>query len=72
MTDENVGEADLLEGAIPEIAPVIAGELEGLGINLQLGEDGSVSVGPARGRREEEPPPEREDRRPPEEDEGGF
>ena len=70
--DGNVEEADLLEGAIPEIAPVIAGELEGLGIDLSVGEDGSVSVGPARGRREEEPPPEREERRPPEEDEGGF
>ncbi len=69
VLDENIGEAELLEGAIPEIAPVIAGELDGLGIDLRVGEDGSVSVGPARGRREEEPPFEREDRRPPEEEE---
>ena len=51
---------------------MIAGELEGLGIDLSVGEDGSVSVGPSRGRREEELPTEREERRPPEEDEGEF
>ncbi|WP_375428464.1 transglycosylase domain-containing protein [uncultured Sphingomonas sp.] len=64
----DIEDRGLLEGAIPEIAPVIAGELDGLGIDLRVGEDGSVSVGSSRDRREEEPPPQREERRPPEED----
>jgi penicillin-binding protein 1A len=72
VVDGNVGEVGLLEGAIPELAPVIAGELDGLGIDLRVGEDGSVSVSPSRNRREEEPPPEREERRPPEEEEEAF
>ncbi len=69
VIDGNVTEGDLLEDAISEVAPVIAGELEGLGINLSVGEDGSVSVNPSRDRREEVPSPEREERRPPEEEE---
>ena len=52
----------------------IEDEIEGLGINLRLGRDGSFDVRPAdegRGRREEELPP-RDDRRPPPEDEEGL
>ena len=61
-----VGNEVLIEGAIPELAP-LAGEVEGLGINLKVGPDGSVSVGPAR-REEEGPRPEAEERSPPEEE----
>ena len=69
VVDENVGDEGLLEGAIPELAPALMDEVEGLGIDLRVGEDGAISVGPAR-RGRDEPPPEREERRPPEEDEG--
>ena len=44
----------------------VSGQLEGLGINLKIGEDG-ISIGPAERRREEEPAPRREERRPEEE-----
>jgi penicillin-binding protein 1A len=39
----------------------IAGSLDGLGLNLRLGEDGTLSVGPSRDR-EPAPPPPRDDR----------
>ncbi|MGA1798173.1 transglycosylase domain-containing protein [Sphingomonas sp. 4RDLI-65] len=47
----------------------LGGEIEGLGFNLKMGEDGTISVGPSRRDREEGPPP-RDDRRPPEEEQG--
>ena len=42
-------------------AAPVAGELNGLGLNLRLGQDGTITLGPSRegGR----PPAEREDRR---------
>ncbi len=47
------------------------GEIDGMGLNLKMGPDGTISVGPSRGRdeREERAPVEREERRGPE-DEG--
>jgi len=47
----------------------LGGEIEGLGFNLKMGEDGTISVGPARRDRPEDGPP-RDDRRPPEEEPG--
>ncbi len=49
----------------------LGGEIEGLGFNLKMGEDGTISVGPSRRDRDEGPPP-RDDRRPPEEDPGAY
>jgi penicillin-binding protein 1A len=49
----------------------LGGEIEGLGFNLKMGEDGTISVGPSRRDRDEGPPPPRDDRRPPE-DEPGY
>jgi penicillin-binding protein 1A len=49
----------------------LGGEIEGLGFNLKMGEDGTISVGPSRRDRDEGPPPPRNDRRPPE-DEPGY
>ena len=47
----------------------LGGEIEGMGFNLKMGEDGTISVGPSRRDRQEGPPP-RDDRRPPEEEQG--
>ena len=44
----------------------LGGEIEGLGFNLKMGEDGTISVGPSR--RDPQEGPRREDRRPPDED----
>ncbi|MFD1787636.1 transglycosylase domain-containing protein [Sphingomonas floccifaciens] len=44
-----------------------AAEIEGLGLNVRLGRDGSFAVAPS-DRRREGPPPRREDRRPPEDE----
>ena len=49
----------------------LGGEIEGLGFNLKMGEDGTISVGPSRRDRDEGPPLPRDDRRPPE-DEPGY
>ncbi|WP_394653653.1 transglycosylase domain-containing protein [uncultured Sphingomonas sp.] len=45
-----------------------AAEIEGLGLNVRLGRDGSFAVAPS-DRRRDAPPPRREDRRAPDEDE---
>ena len=45
-----------------------AAEIEGLGLNVRLGRDGSFNVGPS-DRRRDGPPPRREERRPPEDEE---
>ena len=45
-----------------------AAEIEGLGLNVRLGRDGSFNVGPA-DRRRDAPPPRRDDRRAPDEEE---
>jgi penicillin-binding protein 1A len=59
-----------LANATEAEVPGVAGELEGLGLNLRLGEDGSIQIGPAGERRRapDEPPPPREERRPPDEE----
>ncbi|PAX08365.1 transglycosylase domain-containing protein [Sphingomonas lenta] len=57
----------LPEGAIPELPP-LAEQLEGLGVDLQVDPEGTISVGPSR-REERPPPPPREERRPPVEEE---
>ena len=53
-----------------EVLPGVTGELEGLGIDLRLDRDGSISVGPSEERRPEPAPPARDERRPEEETEG--
>lgn len=62
LIDQSVG--DIVNG---QVAP-IQGQLEGMGLNLKMGEDGSITVGPSRGRDEPPPRDRREDRRPPDED----
>ncbi|VVT11017.1 Penicillin-binding protein [Sphingomonas sp. EC-HK361] len=62
LIDQGVG--DIVNG---QIAP-IQGQLEGMGLNLKMGEDGSITVGPSRGRDEPPPRDRREDRRAPDED----
>jgi penicillin-binding protein 1A len=49
----------------------LQGEIDGMGLNLKMGPDGTISVGPSREReeREDRRPVDREDRRGPE-DEG--
>ncbi|KQU53047.1 penicillin-binding protein [Sphingomonas sp. Leaf339] len=53
-----------------------AGQLEGLGLEIRQGDDGSISVGPRRDRdrdRDRDPgPPPRDDRRPPDEPQDEF
>ncbi|UZK68136.1 PBP1A family penicillin-binding protein [Sphingomonas sp. S1-29] len=44
-----------------EVPPIdLQGEFEGLGLNLRVGPDGEIEMGPGERRREEEPPPEEE------------
>ncbi len=63
---------DALPAEDPDNAVLpLGGEIEGLGFNLKMGEDGTISVGPSRRDRDEGPPPPRDDRRPPE-DEPGY
>ncbi len=45
------------------------GEVEGYGFNVKMGEDGTISVGPSRGR-DEEPRAPRDERRGPEDEVG--
>ena len=47
----------------------VAGEIQGLGLDLRLGRDGSISVGRSGDERRDAPPPPRDERRP--EDEAG-
>ena len=54
----------------PIVQVPAAGELEGMGLNLRMGEDGSITVGPARGNRDDPPRPPADDRAPRFEDEG--
>jgi len=70
--------APVVEEVDPDALPVedqensvlpLGGEIEGMGFNLKMGEDGTISVGPSRRDRQEGPPP-RDDRRPPEEEQG--
>ena len=58
------------ENATEEALPGITGELEGLGLDLRVGRDGSISIGAGDDRRDDRGPPPREERRPPEELEG--
>ncbi len=55
----------------PVIQAPAAGELEGLGLNLRMGEDGSITVGPARGDRDGPPRPAPDDRAPPSDEDAG-
>ena len=55
----------------PIVQAPAAGELEGMGLNLRMGEDGSITVGPARGNRDDPPRLPADDRAPRFEDEGG-
>ncbi|URW74959.1 penicillin-binding protein [Sphingomonas donggukensis] len=55
---------DLGEDGQAAIDNAFEGEIEGLGVNVRLGRDGSFDIGP-RNRRDGPPPSAREDRRPP-------
>ncbi|WP_374295317.1 transglycosylase domain-containing protein [Sphingomonas sp.] len=57
--DENVVDANVIEPSDP-----VGDLIQGMGVDMRLGEDGSLIVGPARGRRDEERGPPLEDRRP--------
>ncbi|WP_342657912.1 PBP1A family penicillin-binding protein [Sphingomonas sp. NY01] len=57
--DENVIDANVMESGDP-----VGDLIQGMGVDMRLGEDGSLIVGPARGRRDEERGPPPEDRRP--------
>ncbi|MBM3927067.1 MAG: penicillin-binding protein [Sphingomonadales bacterium] len=59
--EEPTGPVYMDEGAPP------AAELEGLGLNVRLGRDGSFAVGPS-DRRRDAPPPRRDERRAPEDE----
>ncbi|MES2337795.1 MAG: transglycosylase domain-containing protein [Pseudomonadota bacterium] len=67
---------DLLDGLDNAEAPVVddgvQAEIEGLGLNVRLGRDGSFDVGPADRRRDPVPAGRREDRRAPPEDDGDL
>ena len=63
--DAAVDEADM--AGEEDGGPTLRGSLEGLGLDLRLGNDGSISLGPTRPRERYAEP--REDRRPREEDE---
>ncbi len=54
------------EEAMPAETDPVGDIIQGLGIDLKTGEDGSISIGPGR-RRGERPPPGPDDRRPPDE-----
>jgi penicillin-binding protein 1A len=58
------------DGLANDLVPAIEGEIEGLGVNLRLGRDGSIDARPADDPRDapREAPP-RDDRRPPPEEE---
>jgi len=58
-----------IDESIADPVEAIASELDGLGIELQMGDDGSISLGR---RDRESPPPPREERRPPPPDEEEF
>ncbi|MBB4086502.1 transglycosylase domain-containing protein [Sphingomonas carotinifaciens] len=57
--DENVIDANVMESGDP-----VGDLIQGMGVDMRLGEDGSLIVGPTRGRRDEERGPPPEDRRP--------
>ena len=65
---------DLIEGTGEEIDEGlengVATEIEGLGLNVRLGRDGSFDIAPSDRRREPAPAGRRDERRPPPEDEG--
>jgi len=62
---------DQIDQAVGDAIGTAGDSLRDLGIDLRRGDDGSISVGPARGRdRQGPPPPPREDRRPPDEEDG--
>ncbi|KTW02291.1 transglycosylase domain-containing protein [Sphingomonas sanguinis] len=54
------------EEAMPAETDPVGDIIQGLGIDLKTGEDGSITIGPGR-RRGERPPPGPDDRRPPDE-----
>ena len=69
--DESMDNAVLIDGELPGLPPVAADVVDGLGIDLRVEPDGSVSVGPSRREEGPPPPPDREERRPPDEEGDG-
>ncbi|UIJ46112.1 PBP1A family penicillin-binding protein [Sphingomonas cannabina] len=61
---------DAITNVSDPTGPIFEGQLEGLGVDLRVGRDGSVDVRPT-GRDRAPPPPPREDRRPPPEEDFG-
>jgi penicillin-binding protein 1A len=64
---------DAIDQAVGDAVGTASDQLRDLGIDVRRGDDGSISVGPPRGRdrdRDRDPPPPREDRRAPDEDGG--
>ncbi|KQN25105.1 penicillin-binding protein [Sphingomonas sp. Leaf33] len=65
MIDDMIDPSEPIFTDDPAAPP--AAEIEGLGLNVRLGRDGSFNVGPS-DRRRDGPPPRREDRRAPEDE----
>ncbi|MGX0909282.1 penicillin-binding protein 1A [Sphingomonas sanguinis] len=65
-TDPDAISNGMGEEVMPAETDPVGDIIQGLGIDLKTGEDGSISIGPGR-RRGERPPPGPEDRRPPDE-----
>ena len=65
-TDPDAISNGMGEEAMPAETDPVGDIIQGLGIDLKTGEDGSITIGPGR-RRGERPPPGPEDRRPPDE-----
>ncbi|HJO67621.1 MAG TPA: transglycosylase domain-containing protein [Sphingomonas sanguinis] len=65
-TDPDAISNGMGEEAMPAETDPVGDIIQGLGIDLKTGEDGSISIGPGR-RRGERPPPGPDERRPPDE-----
>ena len=55
------------EEAMPAETDPVGDIIQGLGIDLKTGEDGTISIGPGRRRGDRAGPPPRDERRPPDE-----
>ncbi|MEK9212212.1 transglycosylase domain-containing protein [Sphingomonas sp. 2378] len=74
VEEEEVDPDALANGMDEEVMPVesdpVGDIIQGMGLDMRMGEDGSITVGPGR-RRGDRPAPGPDDRRPPDERDGG-